>query len=59
MISTRFIAAIPALAIAGALTWAFAAPPKPTNIRVLTAADREVYSQAYAAADKGDWAGAA
>lgn len=58
MISTRFIAAIPALAIAGALTWAFAAPPKPTNIRVLTAADREVYSQAYAAADKGNWAGA-
>ncbi len=58
MISTRFIAAIPALAIAGALTSAFAAPPKPSSLRVLTASDREVYQRAYAAVDRGDWIGA-
>jgi soluble lytic murein transglycosylase len=58
MISTRFIAAIPALAIAGALAVAFAAPPKPTNIRVLTATDRDVYTRAYETAAKGDWIGA-
>ena len=62
MISTRFIAAIPALAIAGALSLplalAFAAPPKPSTLRLLTANDRDIYSRAYATAERGDWIGA-
>jgi len=58
MISTRFIAAIPALAIAGAVAAALAAPPKPSTIRVLSAADRAVYSRAYEAVERNDWIGA-
>lgn len=58
MISTRFIAAIPALVIAGALAAAFAAPPKPSSLRALSAGDRAIYQRAYEAVEKGDWIGA-
>ncbi|HJR57570.1 MAG TPA: transglycosylase SLT domain-containing protein [Rhizomicrobium sp.] len=56
MISTRFIAAIPILVIAGVM--AYAAPPKPSTVRVLSANDRAIYQRAYEAAEKGDWVGA-
>src|SRR5690348_3659938 len=56
MISTRFIAAIPVLLVAGAL--AYAAPPKPSTVRLLAANDRTLYQRAYEAAGKGDWTGA-
>lgn len=56
MISTRFIAAIPVLMLAGAL--AYAAPPKPSTVRVLSANDRAIYQRAYEAVEKGDWTGA-
>src|SRR5205085_633031 len=48
--------AIPVLVIAGAL--AYAAPPRPSTVRVLSAAERGLYQRAYEAADKGDWTGA-
>jgi len=58
MISPRFIAAIPALAIAGAVVAAFAAPPKPSTLRLLSASDRAIYVRAYEAVERNDWIGA-
>ena len=58
MISTRFIAAIPALVAAGVLAAAFAAPPKPSSLRVLSASDRDIYVRAYDAVERNDWIGA-
>ena len=59
MISTRFSIALAAgLAIAAGIWAAYGAPPRPSTLHVLTAADHDVFARAYDAAARGDWVGA-
>src|SRR5258708_3706624 len=46
---------LPALALAQS---AGPLPPRPSSVRVLSAADHELFTKALAAAAKGDWPGA-
>jgi soluble lytic murein transglycosylase len=59
MISTRFSIALAAgLAAATGIWAAHGAPARPSTVRVLTAADHDVFARAYDAASHGDWTGA-